>query len=32
MSNRELREANLILSLKHGLIDWFEFFEAWRKL
>jgi hypothetical protein len=25
-------EHNLVLALRHDVITWFEFFEAWRNL
>lgn len=30
MSERDLYETNLVMALDAGLIDWFQFFEAWR--
>ena len=29
---RHLKEKNLVTALQLGLIDWFQFFEMWRKL
>jgi len=32
MSELELKQRNLVYALKQGTIDWFQFFEEWRKL
>lgn len=32
MSPIRLNEFNLIQALKQGKINWFEFFELWRKV
>lgn len=28
----ESNQKNLVLALRYGIIDWFQFLEAWRKL
>lgn len=28
----ELEKQNLLMAIKLGVIDWFQFFEGWRKL
>jgi len=32
MSSTEITKRNLILALKYGVIDWFQYLDAWRKL
>jgi hypothetical protein len=31
MTDRELKQKNLIRALKLGLVDWFKFFEEWKR-
>ena len=31
MKTPTLEQRNLIEALRQGLIDWFQFFEMWRK-
>jgi len=30
--NQQVNELNLVYALRMGMIDWFKFFEEWRKL
>lgn len=32
MNEQRLKEQNLIAALKLGMIDWFVFFDVWKKL
>lgn len=32
MTLREYQEQDLVLKLRFGFINWFQFFEQWRKL
>ena len=32
MENKNLAEQNLVAALKLGLINWFEYFELYKKL
>lgn len=32
MGDLSIDQANLVMALKLGFIDWFEYLERWRKL